>query len=175
MKSRLSFLGKALIAVFLVLNLGALVTGCSNPSSGDPQRYGPKVAGELNGKWIANFGDFFVIDKATKTFVYDDNYDGSMSFEGTIVGQVADDLTLLQSSYGYIDLQITSSGSYGPVVGNYHVIHWRNLTSSSVEEGAAGKWSGGDNDGKEVLEDAIAEYTFENGYFDNMGEYTPVP
>jgi hypothetical protein len=176
MKSRLSFLGKALVAVFLVLNLGAFVTGCGNPTGGDPQRYGPKVAGaEFSGKWETQY-DYFTIDKSTKTFYYYDGGWGS-DYTGTIVGQVAADLSLLQSSYGYLDLYITANGggNYTPTVGRFYVIHWNKLTSSSVEEGGAGVAGGNNNSGMASLEAAIAEYTAGNGYFDGIVPYTFVP
>jgi hypothetical protein len=186
MKIRLSFWGKAVTALFLVLALGVFF-GCDTTTNGDPpQRFGPKVTGaEFSGTWSStgSYGtDSVAIDTAADpmTFTYwfgtTPDYSGSysMDYTGIIEGEIAEDPDLLKCEWGYIIIKITNSGSYAPSVGKYHGIHWENLSASSVREGGAAKDPYTDK-GKDTLAAAVAEYTVENGYFGNHGTYLPAP
>jgi hypothetical protein len=183
MKTHLSFWGKAVTAVFLVLALSVLFIGCDPTTNGDPpQRFGPKIAGaELNGTWSSIYEDQFIIDKEALTFTYwygageEPDYSGEESYDyaGNIVGEIASDPSLLQCEWGYITIQITNAGENGPTVNKYFVIRWKDLTASSVKEGGAYK-AGGSNGGMDTMAEAEAEYTAENGYFGTFGTYSPV-
>jgi hypothetical protein len=170
MKTRLSFWGKAVTALFLVLGV---LFSCDTTTNS---------TGEFSGKWVSTGGDQFIIDKDNLTFTYwygtgnPDYGPSSMDYTGTIVGAVAGDLSLLKQEWGYITLHITSSGDFGPTVGKYFGIHWKNLTDSSVEEAGAYKSTvPNKNSGSDTLAAAVAEYTVENGYFDRFGTYSPAP
>jgi hypothetical protein len=97
-----------------------------------------------------------------------------MDYKGDIVGEIENDPGLLQCEWGYITLKITNAGSWATATeGKYFVIHWKNLTASSVQEGGAYK-EGGKNSGMDTVEAAENEYTAENGYFSQPGTYSPV-
>ncbi|MDR1904002.1 MAG: hypothetical protein LBQ88_17165 [Treponema sp.] len=165
------FVKKAFSFFFaLCLVMGAaLFTGCD--LDGDEVR-----VAELSGNWISAGGDHFIVDTTNNTFSYwfgtEPSYgDGSMDYKGNIVGEVLADKTLLQSKYGYLTIQITYAGEYGPTVGKYFVIHWKELTPSAVEEAGAYK-EGGNNNGMDSIAEAEAEYTVDNGYFGMFGAYS---
>ncbi|MDR2144248.1 MAG: hypothetical protein LBP29_07755 [Treponema sp.] len=194
MKARLSFWGKIITTAFLALCV--FFAGCDTPTNGNPpRRFGPNVAGaEFNGSWKSegSYGtDQFKIDTATspKTFTYWFNsatgpglvgapdYTGtsSMDYQGNIVGEIESNPGLLKCEWGYITLEITSAGPYGPAVGKYYVIHWKNLTTSSVKEAGAYRNGSSYNSGMDTPAAAVAEYTAEKGYFGMTGTYSPVP
>jgi hypothetical protein len=171
MKTRVSFWGKAVTVAFLVLALGVLF-GCDPSTNGDPA--------EFSGKWTSTEGDQFIIDKVAYTFTYwygtgePDYGTDSMDYKGAIVGAVATDLSLLKQESGFITIKITQSGEWGPSVGKFFVIHWKELTASSVREAGAYKNSvPNNNGGMDTVEDAENEYTVPNGYFNGFGTYTP--
>jgi hypothetical protein len=158
----------------LVLGMAAL-SGCK--TDGELPRFGPRINGaEFSETWKSTGGDQFIIDTAANTFTYwygegsPDYGESSMDYKGDIVGEVSDDVTLLQSEYGYLTIKITQAGAYGPTVGKYFVIHWKELTPGTVAEGGAYK-EGGNNTGMDTITAAVAEYTVDNGYFDMFGSY----
>jgi hypothetical protein len=170
MKIRLSFWGKAVTVAFLVLALGVLFS-CDSTTNGDPA--------EFSGKWTSALGDQFILDKDALTFTYwygtgePDYGAASMDYKGTIVGDVANDLSLLKQEWGYITMKITNSGGVGPTVGKYYGIHWKDLTASSVQEAGAYKNGSTNNSGMTTQQGAKTEYTAENGYFGTFGTYSP--
>jgi hypothetical protein len=146
--------------------------GCSNTtsSSDDVPGFGPKVdAATFAGTWTSTGGDGFIVN--TMTFAYEPEGYG---FSGNIVGAVAADPSLLQSEYGYLTIQITADTGWGKEIGKYYVIHWKDLTSSSVQESSATSTDYTDpiNNGMSTLEEAVTEYTVDNGYFGYYGTYT---
>jgi hypothetical protein len=126
---------------------------------------------EFSGRWDSSDGDAYVIDAKAKTIDYLDLNGYGMEWSGTIVGDVANDATLLRLSNGYIIAQVTSAGSWGPPVGKFVAVHWKDLTSSSVQ--AANAYKAGGSTGESSAAAAKAEFTVENGYFTMYGTYTP--
>ncbi|GHV77661.1 hypothetical protein AGMMS49942_24820 [Spirochaetia bacterium] len=163
-----SSVGKTRVRVSLVLVLGLLVGALSLLGCGDT---GSDI-GEFSGTWTSTAGDRIVIDKSAKTFVYSfgatPSYDAeSMDYAGAIVGGA----NALTNVTGYLTLRITNAGGYGPTVGNYIRIFWKELTLTTVQEAGPYK-AGGQNNGVSTGAAAETEYTVGNGYFDLTGAYT---
>jgi hypothetical protein len=156
-----------------------VMLSCKMDDDGTIPRFGPKVEGaELSGTWTAVEGDSIKIDKDSNTFTYwfgnTPDYTGgySMDYSGNIVGEVLADKTLLQSKFGYLTIEVTAAGVYGPGVGKFIAIYWKDLSSSgTVKEGGPYKETG-NNSGTATIAEAEAEYTVENGYFDRTGTYS---
>jgi hypothetical protein len=132
---------------------------------------------EFSGKWVSTGGDQFTIDLQANTFSYwygsgEPSYGPeSMDYKGDIKGPVLSNKNLLKNGSGYLAMQISSAGDWGPTVGKYIVIFWKDLTDKTVVEAGPYK-AGGNNSGMDSVEAALAEYTVENGYFDMTGTYT---
>jgi hypothetical protein len=156
----------------------ALFSSCDlDDDDGTIPRFGPTVSGvELNGIWASTLGDSIKIDKDNNTCSYwfgaapeySDPY--SMDYAGTIVGEILADKTLLQSKFGYLTIKVTDAGGYGPDVGKFFVIYWKDLSSGSVQEAGAYNATG-NNSGMTTIAEAVAEYTVANGYFGILGIY----
>jgi hypothetical protein len=160
--------------VAAVLFAVLVITGCDT-SDGDD------LAAELSGTWKSAGGDQFLVDTSSspKTFTYwygagqpDFTGSDSMDYKGEIVGDVAANPNLLRSQWGYIVIKVTNSGGYGPTVGKYFAVHWKNLTAASVEEAGPFKLGSIYNKGIDTAAAAKTEYTAENGYFGQFGTYT---
>jgi hypothetical protein len=172
------FFSKRIFFLLVAVQCAAFVlVGCDDGSTDDVPRFGPKVTGaELSGTWKSSYDDKFTIDTTANTFSYSlgdtpDYGTESMDYKGNIVGEVLADKTLLQSKYGYLTIKITNAGGNGPTVGKYFVIHWKDLTTNTVQEAGAYK-KDGQNKGMDTPAAAAAEYTVGNGYFEMFGTYT---
>jgi hypothetical protein len=169
------FSPKRLFSFLSIVCIAILLAGCNNPTGGDEvPRFGPKVAATFAGTWTSTGGDSFIVDIAATppTFTYsagDPLWD--MDYSGEIVGEVQTDHSLLESQWGYLTFRITGAGAYGPTSENFFVIHWKNLTTNSVEEAGAYK-SDGKNAGTTTIQEAVVEYTVDNNYFGGFGTYT---
>ena len=149
MQKKFSFL---LIALILGIGAAALI-GCSSPTSGG--------GGTLEGIWMSTGGDSYTI--TATTFFYDSGF--SMDFGGTREKTIPDG-----SGAGYIIIKFTENDWNSGPVGEYYVIHYKELSSSSIQLSSAYKTTGADSKG--TLEDAEAEFTTGNGYFGYYGTYT---
>ena len=148
MVKRFSFL---LVALCLVIGAGVLI-GCNNPTSG---------FGELEGTWVSGDGDSYIITATTVTYV--SGFD--MDFAGTIAKHRTDG-----ANAGYIIIRFTQNDWNDGPLGNYYVIHYKGLTSTSVQMASAWK-----QDGQSSMPSAAAaeeEFTVEKGYFNMYGTYT---
>lgn len=145
--------------VIATLAFVVLFSGCDLANS-------PDYTGSLVGRWKASYGDGFEVSGTTYT-QYDDA-DLNVSFAGTIMG--SPDLT---AETGYLYILITNPGSWGKTDGYYYAIHWENLSETGVSQGSASLVDFLDpkNSGMATLEEAIAEYTVDKGYFGYHGEY----
>ena len=150
MKKRVSFL----LAAFILVMSAGVFTGCdSNVDGGNEPIPMPEA---LKGTWVSSYGEEYIISSNTFTSKYGDY----VSYAGTIVNVREDG-----ANAGYITIKYTENSYYTDVLGidvagNYYVIHYKNLSSSSVElSGAA------DGEGKATLEGAETEYTVILGQF----------
>ena len=125
---------------------------------------------DLYGKWTSSYGEVFEISKD-----YLKNYgEDWSSYEGDSIIIITNEN---DNDSGTIFLKYTVSAnpdwSYSntaPDVGKWYAVSYKNLTKNSVSLSGAYK-----SDGKtstETLEEAIQEFTVENGYFGTYSECT---
>jgi hypothetical protein len=160
--------------LFLVIGALALVA-CDMDSPGEPPSlYGPKVAGQNlytpGYCWDSRLGaiaDSFYINLESGIYrFYYYSAPGTLGYSGKIVGDAAADPTLLSSKYGYLTIQIEANSSmYHYPIGNYIVIHWKDLGSNQVRQSVMYRTGSSKNWGLPTREAAEAEYTEDNGYF----------
>ena len=146
MVKRFSFL-----FVVLILIGAGMFAGCDHSSgNGDAS---------LIGTWKSVYDEVFIITKTEFTSKF-----GETVFYSGTIKNIRDE----GSGAGYITIQYTECPPAG--LGKYYVIHYKNLTSSSMELAGAGKVSDPDFDnfapgGKTLQKDAEELYTVQNGYF----------
>ena len=146
MVKRFSFL----FAVLIIVCAG-MFSGCNHSSDNNDA--------SLIGTWKSVYDEVFVITKTDFTSKFGD----TVFYSGTIKN-IRDE----GGGAGYITIQYTECPPAG--LGKYYVIHYKNLTSSSMELAGAGKVGDPDFDnfapgGKAKQADAEALYTVQNGYF----------
>jgi hypothetical protein len=140
-KGRLPVLVSPLVLFVLCLLAGTvLFTGCS--WGGNPA--------VIEGTWVNPQFTFETYTITDTTFTAD-----GADYEGTIVNVISDG-----AGAGYIIIQFTRNGWTPTAVGNYYVIHYKNLTASTVDISGSS-----DSNGKTTQAEAEAEYTVANGYF----------
>ncbi len=161
---------KAARIVLTALFLAATLSGCSLfGAEEDPAAPAPSV----EGSWVSSFGDGFTLSRTGSALVFayvSPSYSAS-NYSGTVVNEP--DLT---AEEGYLTILVTESGEeYAPREGRYYVIRWEELGARGIKEGGAGKYEGGTpapgNSGLATREEAEAELTKVNGYFDFLGTY----
>jgi len=138
-----------------------LLSGCELATS--------SADGALTGYWKSTFGDGFELSGNTLEgfrYVQYNDADRSVSFAGTVVNNPD-----YFATSGYLVILISDPGTFDITEGAYYAVHWKNLSGSLVAAAAAFLYEGDYNNGMETLEDALAEYTVENGYFGYYGEY----
>lgn len=138
-----------------------LLSGCELATS--------STDGALTGYWKSTFGDGFELSGNTLAgfqYVQYDDADRNVSFAGTVVNNPD-----YFATSGYLVILISDPGTFDITKGAYHVVHWKNLSGSLVAAASAYKTKGDYNNGMETLDEALAEYTVENGYFVFHGEY----
>lgn len=138
-----------------------LLSGCELATS--------SADGALTGYWKSTFGDGFELSGNTLEgfrYVQYNDADRSVSFAGTVVNNPD-----YFATSGYLVILISDPGTFKITKGAYYVVHWKNLSGSLVAAASAYKTKGDYNNGMETLEDALAEYTVENGYYGYYGEY----
>ena len=150
MKKRVLFL----LAAFILGTSVWLITGCDTTLGGNNDPIPMPEA--LKGNWVSSYGEEYIISSTTFTSKYGD----LVSYAGTIVNVREDG-----SNAGYITIKYTENSYYTSVlginvVGNYYVIHYKNLSSSSLELSGAS-----DGEGKVIQEEAETEYTVLLGSF----------
>ena len=164
-----------LLAVFGIS--AGLFTGCNTSLQDDNSTLlmyylNPKPLA-LNGTWLSTFDETYIISD-TK---FISEYFGAVSYAGNIVN-----IRALSSNSGYITIRYTEcyewiSGVQYPVDTSsdiFYVIHYKNLTFSSVDLAGAGSntdpdFGNGTTEfkpgGKSLQADAESTYTVGNGYF----------
>ncbi|GHV94570.1 hypothetical protein AGMMS50293_08900 [Spirochaetia bacterium] len=174
---------KRILSLVLVLSLALLVmAGCKTDPDPVP-RFGPKVTGaEFSGTWKSSDDEYISIDISAKTVT--SSFSNTPSFgmdswdwKGNIVGEVLDDMSLLQSKWGYLIIEVTDAGlgstefpsAYS--AGKYLGYHWKNLTASTVDGSTQYKSGSANNGGMDSAAEAESEYTADNGYFGMSSTY----
>ncbi|MDE5898825.1 MAG: hypothetical protein K2H09_06120 [Treponemataceae bacterium] len=119
----------------------------------------------LVGTWNGQYeGESYTITATTFTSA------GSYEGDNLLVGK-------LNTSSGYIYIKYTramnpdwSYSEDAPDVGKWYAVMYKDLTERSIS--ISGAWKKDGISAAETLEEAIAEFTVENGYFDSFSECT---
>ena len=125
---------------------------------------------DLYGKWTSSFGEVFEISKD-----YFKNYGEDWNgYEGDSIIIITNEN---DNASGTIFLKYTVSmnpdwsySNTAPDVGKWYAVSYKNLTKNSVSLSGAFKLGG--KTSTETLEEAIQEFTVENGYFASYSECT---
>ena len=110
--------------------------------------------GWYKGRALPPYDDGY--EKNDETFIYYGNGSKQINFEGRALKYDADSKVLI--------IQVSKTSEYNPTVGKYYGVFIGDITPFSFTGSNAYK-SGGNNDGMDTLDDAIAEYTADNEYF----------
>ncbi|MCR5172127.1 MAG: hypothetical protein K6B73_04615 [Treponema sp.] len=117
---------------------------------------------KLNGNvWASTGGDAYTFSNANVTY-----FDGGWGYDWT--GKVAG----IYGNYIYFKYVTVGSGLDSSLVGKYNAINFKNLTSSSVSMGTASNYTNKRKAYTDTLEEAVKEFTLDNGYWTYWGEYT---
>ncbi len=159
-----SFVKRAasLFSAILVLFLSFNFSSCKNESDIQYIYY------DLSGKWKDDSSSYFEISE-TEFKNYGDSYD-CYAGNNLLIAKTS-------GNSGYIYIKYTkamnpdySYSETAPDVGKWYAIAFKDLTSDSVKLSGAYKESG--KTSTETLEEAIKEFTVENGYFGTFSECT---
>ena len=149
----------AFAALVLVL-LTVALPGCKQDNDD------PTLLDKLAGVWTSDMGEKYTISSTKFTSAWG----GDVTYEGTIVN-----VREIDSTSGYITIKLTAAAYYPESVGNYYVIHFRDLTSSTMKIAGAGKMEG-DNyvggEGESTQAAAETRFTVQEGYFDGFSDVT---
>lgn len=146
-------------AILIALSLSIFLASCKTES--DPKDFLPL------GKWQDSHGSIYEISQ-TEFSNYSETYD-SYAGNNLVISKSTD-------NSGYIYIQYTKAyckqhSNYdndAPDIGKWYAISFKELTNSSIKlSGAYGKKTS-----TETLEEAITEFTIENGYFASYSDCT---
>lgn len=121
----------------------------------------------IYGTWVNKTDTYTETYKITETMFSNGYYEGN-------------NLTVIESSdsSGYIYIKYTkamnadwSYSENAPDVGKWYAISYKNLTDDTVSISGAYK-SGGGATSTETLDEAVSEFTIENGYFGTYSDCT---
>ena len=155
--SAATFLGTLLVVVSLSFSLASCKTDDNNDDS-----LTSRIA--LIGKWKDSYDSTYEISQ-NEFSNYGYGYD-SYAGNNLVISITSNDF-----SSGYIYIQYTKAycaehSTYdndSPDVGKWYAISYKSLTASSIQISGAYKYDG--KTSTETLEEAMAEFTIENGYF----------
>ena len=166
--SAAAFLGALLIVVSLSFSLAS----CKTADDDNPLPQGIEelsADSPLIGKWKDSYGSIYEISQ-TEFSNYGENYN-SYAGKNLVISKSTD-------NSGYIYIQYTraaeKNGNYttdktkAPDVGKWYSISFKELTNSSIRLSGAY----GEKTSTETLEEAITEFTIENGYFASYSDCT---
>ena len=153
-------------AILLLLSLSIFLASCKPEP--DPETLLPQGIEELStdspliGKWQDSYNSIYDISQ-NEFSNYGDTYD-SYAGNNLVISKTSE-------NSGYIYIQYTKAycaehSTYdndSPDVGKWYAISYKSLTASSIQISGAYKYDG--KTSTETLEEAMAEFTIENGYF----------
>ena len=160
--SAATFLGALLIVVSLSFSLASCKTDDNNDDS--------LTSGiALIGKWKDSYDSTYEISQNEFS-----NY--GYGFDSYAGKNLVISITSNDFSSGYIYIQYTKAycakhSTYdndSPDVGKWYAISYKGLTASSIQ--ISGAYKKGGETSTETLEEAMAEFTIENGYFSTYSE-----
>lgn len=152
-------------AILIALSLSIFLASCKTES--DPKDFLPL------GKWQDSFGSIYEISQ-TEFSNYSETYD-SYAGNNLVISKSTD-------NSGYIYIQYTKAycaehsnledkyiyDNDSPDVGKWYAISYKSLTASSIQ--ISGAYKDGGETSTETLEEAMTEFTIENGYFSTYSE-----
>lgn len=168
--SAATFLGALLVVVSLSFSLAS----CKTADDDNPLPQGVEelsADSPLIGKWQDSYGSIYEISQ-TKFSNYGESYE-SYAGNNLVISITSNDF-----SSGYIYIQYTRAAdknwnyttdkTKAPDVGKWYAISFKDLTNSSIKLSGAY----GEKTSTETLEEAITEFTIENGYFASYSDCT---
>ena len=170
--SAATFLGALLVVVSLSFSLAS----CKTADDDNPLPQGVEelsADSPLIGKWKDSYGSIYEISQ-TEFSNYGKSYE-SYAGNNLVISKSTD-------NSGYIYIQYTKAycaehsnledkyiyDNDSPDVGKWYAISYKELTNSSIKLSGAY----GEKTSTETLEEAITEFTIENGYFANYSDCT---
>lgn len=111
------------------------------------------TSGNLIGEWISSYNEIFKISESELSYFYEENE--------FYAGNNLKIIKLTEES-GYIYIQYTRAMKNSNI-GKWYAHSYKNLTQDSVQISMAYKEGG--KTSCETLEEAVKEFTIENGYF----------
>ena len=159
MSRLIMFLKKTLFAGLIpVLLMGLLVVSCPDPTVTDYSNTNKPIIEGLIGEWEEPYSTYTITGT---TFNTGSDWGG---YGGTIVNHRGDGINA-----GYITIRYTSNDYASEAIGSYYVIHYENLTASSMD--ISGAYDADDSTengftGKATQKEAERAYTTANGCFD---------
>ena len=166
--SAATFLGALLVVVSLSFSLAS----CKTADDDNPLPQGIEelsADSPLIGKWKDSYGSIYEISQ-TEFSNYGKSYE-SYAGNNLVISKSTD-------NSGYIYIQYTRAAdenwnyttdkTKAPDIGKWYAISYKGLTASSIQISGAY----GEKTSTETLEEAITEFTIENGYFANYSDCT---
>ena len=166
--SAATFLGALLVVVSLSFSLAS----CKTADDDNPLPQGVEelsADSPLIGKWKDSYDSIYEISQ-TEFSNYGKSYE-SYAGNNLVISKSTD-------NSGYIYIQYTRAAdenwnyttdkTKAPDVGKWYAISFKELTNSSIKLSGAY----GEKTSTETLEEAITEFTIENGYFANYSDCT---
>ncbi len=166
--SAATFLGALLVVVSLSFSLAS----CKTADDDNPLPQGVEelsADSPLIGKWKDSYGSIYEISQ-TEFSNYGKSYE-SYAGNNLVISKSTD-------NSGYIYIQYTRAAdenwnyttdkTKAPDVGKWYAISFKELTNSSIKLSGAY----GEKTSTETLEEAITEFTIENGYFASYSDCT---
>ena len=172
--SAATFLGALLIVVSLSFSLASCKTDDNNDDSLTSGIEELSKDSPLIGKWQDSSYSIYEISQ-NEFSNYGDNY---LSYAGNNLV-----ISKTSENSGYIYIQYTKAycaehsnleeykytyDNDSPDVGKWYAISYKSLTASSIQ--ISGAYKKGGETSTETLEEAMAEFTIENGYFSTYSE-----
>ena len=162
--SAATFLGALLIVVSLSFSLASCKTDDNDDDSLTSGIEELSTDSPLIGKW-----------KDSDSSIYEISQNEFSNYSDTYLSYAGNNLVISKTSEnsGYIYIQFTRAADENwnyttdkekaPDIGNWYAISYKSLTASSIK--ISGAYKDGGETSTETLEEAMAEFTIENGYF----------
>ena len=168
--SAATFLGALLVVVSLSFSLAS----CKTADDDNPLPQGIEelsADSPLIGKWQDSYGSIYEISQ-TKFSNYGESYE-SYAGNNLVISKTSE-------NSGYIYIQYTRAADENwnyttdkekaPDIGNWYAISYKELKENSIQLSGACKSEG--KTSTESLEEAITEFTIDNGYFGTYSDCT---
>ena len=162
--SAATFLGALLIVVSLSFSLASCKTDDNNDDSLTSGIEELSTDSPLIGKWKDSYSSIYEISQ-NEFSNYGDTY---LSYAGNNLV-----ISKTSENSGYIYIQFTRAADENrnyttdkekaPDIGNWYAISYKDLEENSIQLSGAYKYEG--KTSTETLEEAITEFTIDNGYF----------